>query len=138
VISVVAQRLLRRVCAMCSSPHVPSTRELDRLGLKVEEVRDYELKKGRGCKRCNYTGYYGRVGVYELLILNELVKEAILAKRPAHTIRKISSESTGLISMREDGIAKVIRGLTTFDEVLSQTPAMYETRPLRQIMSMTQ
>lgn len=138
VISVVAQRLLRRICPMCTGPYLPTPLELDRVGLRVEEVKDYELKKGRGCKHCNYTGYYGRVAVYELLILNEDVKEAILAKRPAHVIRKISVETTGLVSMREDGIAKVIRGMTTFDEVLVQTPRTFERRPLRQVLSMTQ
>lgn len=138
VISVVAQRLLRRICTLCTAPYTPTQLEVERVGLKVEEVRDLDLKKGRGCKACNYTGYFGRIAVYELLILNEDVKEAILAKRPAHIIRRISTETTGLVSMREDGIAKVVRGLTTFEEVLAQTPRTFETRPLRQILQMTQ
>ncbi|MBM3288778.1 MAG: type II/IV secretion system protein, partial [Candidatus Hydrogenedentes bacterium] len=138
VISVAAQRLLRRICSLCTAPYTPTQQEVERVGIKVEDVRDLELKKGRGCKTCNYTGYFGRIAVYELLILNDDVKEAILAKRPAHVIRRISTETTGLVSMREDGIAKVIRGFTTFEEVLSQTPRTFETRPLRQILNMTQ
>lgn len=138
VISVIAQRLLRRICSLCTAPYSPSQHEVERVGLSVEDVRELEFKKGRGCKTCNYTGYFGRIAVYELLILNEDVKEAILAKRPAHVIRKISTETTGLVSMREDGIAKTIRGLTTFEEVLSETPRTFETRPLRQILQMTQ
>jgi len=138
VISVVAQRLLRRICGFCAAPYAPSQHEIERLGLKTEEVRDLELKKGRGCKNCNYTGYFGRIAVYELLILNEEIKEAILAKRPAHIIRRISTETTGLVSMREDGLAKVVRGQTTFEEVFTQTPNTFDTRPLRQILLMTQ
>ncbi|MCC6697379.1 MAG: Flp pilus assembly complex ATPase component TadA [Candidatus Hydrogenedentes bacterium] len=138
VISVVAQRLLRRVCSHCATPVAPLPRELDRLGLSLEDVHDFEFKRGQGCKLCNYTGYHGRVGAYELLVLNEEVKEAILAKRPAHTIRRISTETTGLISMREDAIAKTVRGFTTFEEVLRHTPRTFDTRSLKQILAMTQ
>ena len=137
VISVIAQRLIRRICQYCSAPYVPTTLELDRLGLKVRDVHDYEFKKGRGCKSCNYTGYHGRVGVYELLILNEPVKEAILQKKPANAIRQICTDSTGLVSMCEDGIAKAVRGITTFEDILRRAPRMYSTRPLRQILAMT-
>ncbi|MCL4694562.1 MAG: GspE/PulE family protein, partial [Candidatus Hydrogenedentes bacterium] len=138
VISVLAQRLLRRICTACAVPYTPGPRELDRIGLTVEEVHEFEFKRGQGCKLCNYTGYLGRTAAYELLVLNEEVKEAILAKRPAHVIRKISTDTTGLISMREDAIAKTVRGLTTFDEVLRHTPRTFEMRRLRQILTMTQ
>ncbi|MFA6241660.1 MAG: ATPase, T2SS/T4P/T4SS family [Candidatus Hydrogenedentales bacterium] len=137
VISVLAQRLLRRICSHCAAPYIPQVRELDRLSLRVEDVREFEFKRGTGCKHCNYTGYYGRIAVYELLILNEEVRAAILLKRPAFEIRKISTDTTGLISMREDAIAKVIRGFTTFEEALRQTPRIIDTRPLRQILAMT-
>ncbi len=137
VISVVAQRLLRRICQYCAGAYTPATIELDRLGLKPSDVRDFDLKKGRGCKYCNYTGYHARVGVYELLILNEDVKDAILQKKSAHAIRQTCMDSTGLISMCEDGIAKVIRGLTTFEEVARRAPRTFTIRPLRQILAMT-
>ncbi|NIA14639.1 MAG: secretion system protein E [Nitrospiraceae bacterium] len=138
VISVLAQRLLRRICTECVAPYMPTPRELHRLGLDIATVREYEFKKGHGCKHCNYTGFFGRVGAYELLILNDAIKEAILAKRPAHVIRQISMDTTGLVSMREDAIAKVVRGETVFDEVLRHTPSSFSLRPLRQILSMTQ
>jgi type IV pilus assembly protein PilB len=138
VVSVLAQRLLRRICSECGGPYVPNPRELLRLGLDPGEVREYEFRKGPGCKHCSYTGYRGRVGVYELLILNEPIKEAVLHQRPSHEIREISIETTGLISMREDGIAKVVRGETTFDEVLRHTPRTVTMHPLRQILTMTE
>ncbi|MBI2422463.1 MAG: Flp pilus assembly complex ATPase component TadA [Candidatus Hydrogenedentes bacterium] len=138
VISVIAQRLLRRICEHCSTPYSPMAKEAHAVGLKMEEVREYEFKKGRGCSHCSYTGYRGRIAVYELLVLNEHVKQAILEKRTAHEIRRLSVETTGLVSMREDGIAKVIRGITTFDEVLKHTPRTFGIRPLRQVITLCQ
>lgn len=138
VISVVAQRLLRRICKQCSAPYVPNAKEVQLVGLDVKEVREYEYKKGRGCGNCSYTGYRGRVAVYELLVLNEMVKEAILQKKTAHEIRQISMETTGLVSMREDGVAKVIKGITTFEEILEHTPRTFAMRPLRQVLTLCQ
>jgi len=137
VISIVAQRLLRRICEHCAAPAAVTPRDTTRLGIDFNQIREYEVKKGRGCKHCNHTGYFGRVAAYELLILNEEVKEAILRKKTSHEVRRISMETTGLIGMREDGIAKVIRGLTTFDEVLKCTPRPPIMRPVRQIIAMT-
>ena len=138
VISVVAQRLLRRICSHCAVPYTPSIRDIITLGLDLKEISGYEFKKGQGCKACAYTGYYGRIAVYELLVLNEAVKEAILQKRPAHVIRNVSVETTGLVSMCEDAIGKVLRGITTFEEVLKHTPRTMVVRPVRQIMTLTQ
>lgn len=138
VVSVVAQRLLRRICDHCKVPHVPSGREIQSLGLALDDVRQYEYKRGQGCNHCAYTGYRGRIGAYELLVLNEPVKEAILAKKPAHVIRELSVETTGLISMREDACAKVVRGYTTFDEVFRHTPRTFNVRPLRQILALSE
>ncbi|GMW01559.1 MAG: hypothetical protein AMXMBFR84_26960 [Candidatus Hydrogenedentota bacterium] len=137
VISVIAQRLLRRICVHCAQPYAPDPILLDRVGVKLDEVRELDFKRGVGCRHCNYTGFHGRVAVYELLVLNEDVKEAILQKKPAHTIRHICTESTGLVSMREDAVAKVVRGLTTFEEVVRHAPRTFVMRPLRQILAMT-
>ncbi len=136
VISVVAQRLLRRICPKCATNYLPNGREVLALGLEMSDVRNYEYLRGRGCRHCSYTGYRGRIAAYELLVLNEQVKEAILARQPAHQIRMVSMESTGLVSMREDAIAKVVRGTTTFEEVLKQTPRTFASRPLQQILTM--
>lgn len=138
VISVVAQRLLRRICPECSVPYTPSAQEMKRVYLDPREVREFELHKGAGCKHCNYTGYFGRLGIYELLVVNQQVKEAILEKKSSHAIRQACTESTGLISMWEDGITKTIRGATTFEEVLRCAPRPFGMRPLRQILAMTQ
>ncbi|MCC6144309.1 MAG: Flp pilus assembly complex ATPase component TadA [Candidatus Hydrogenedentes bacterium] len=138
VISVLAQRLLRRICSQCSTPYMPSAREALLLGISMQEIREFDYKKGRGCSHCMYTGYRGRIGAYELLILNDAVKEAILQKKPAHVIRQLSIDTTGLVSMREDAISKVIRGMTTFEEVMKHTPRTFGVRPLHQIISLCQ
>jgi len=137
VISVAAQRLLRRICEYCAAPYTPTPFELDQLGLDVKEMHDFELKVGRGCSHCNYTGYHGRIGVFELLVVNEDVKEVILQKKPSHAIRQTCMESTGLLSMLEDSIAKAVRGITTLDEILRRVPRIHSSRPLRQILAMT-
>ena len=138
VISVLAQRLLRKICLKCCEPYIPNHKEINALGLTMNEVREYDYQKGRGCKHCSYTGYRGRVGAYELLILNEPVKEAILHKKTAHEIREISVETTQLIGMREDAVAKVIHGITTFEEVLKHTPRTFSMRSLQQILNLCQ
>jgi type IV pilus assembly protein PilB len=138
VISVCAQRLLRRICPLCAQPYSPPMDEIRRLGLDLGQVRQFEFKKGQGCDNCNYTGYRGRVGVYELLVVNDPVKDAIIALEPAHKIRQISMETTGIVSMREDAIAKAVRGRTTFSEALRHTPNTFSTRDLNQILTMTQ
>ena len=73
-----------------------------------------------------------------MLVLNEVVKDAILQKKTAHEIRMISMETTGLVSMREDGVAKVVKGITTFEEILEHTPRTFAMRPLRQVLTMCQ
>ncbi len=138
VISILAQRLLRRICTQCTAPYVPNAKEVQAVGLDMKDVRQYEYKRGRGCNNCAFTGYRGRIAAYELLVLNEHVKEAILHKKTAHEIRQISVETTGLVSMREDAVSKTVKGVTTFEEVLKHTPRTFGMRPLGQILSLCQ
>lgn len=137
IISVLAQRLLRRICPDCAIPYTPTSAEVRRVGLDFDEVRKFEFTKGQGCTHCSFTGYRGRVGAYELLVVNDDVKSGILDRRPAHEIRRISIERTGLISMREDAVGKVLRGLTTFEEALRHTPQTFAMRSVSQIVGMT-
>ncbi|MBW2071037.1 MAG: type II/IV secretion system protein, partial [Deltaproteobacteria bacterium] len=137
VICVVAQRLLRRICPDCKVDYQPEVDEVKRLGYSPDEMRDFNFKKGKGCRKCNYTGYRGRVGIYELLVLNEDVKEAILQKKTSHEIRKISVETSGLVSLVEDGIVKAVQGMTSIEEVLKKLPRLLAPRPIRQILQLT-
>jgi len=133
VVAVLAQRLMRRVCKHCAEPYRPGAHELQRLGWTPNDLVGCEFQLGRGCRACHFTGYSGRVGVFELLVLNEAVKEAILAKRTASEIRRASIETAGLVTLLEDGLAKAASGLTTVTEALRHLPRLLRPRPPREI-----
>jgi len=137
VVCVLAQRLLRKICKNCKTVYEPEVTELRRLGYRPEDVRGFSFSKGKGCGSCNYTGYKGRVGIFELLILDDHVREAVLRKMTAHEIRKISTENAGLVSLTEDGIAKAVEGTTTISEVLKKLPRLMRPRPIKQIVQLT-
>ncbi|TLM65500.1 MAG: secretion system protein E [Deltaproteobacteria bacterium] len=127
---VVAQRLLRRVCPKCAVPYTPTPEEYRRLGYTHGDLAGAELMIGRGCAACRFTGYKGRVGIFELLILSEPVKEAVMARKTTHEIRRLSIESAGLVTLFEDGIAKAARGKVSLPEVLKRLPRLDRPRPL--------
>jgi type IV pilus assembly protein PilB len=133
VVSVLAQRLLRRVCPHCAEPYQPNSTELQRLGYKRQDLEGTNLQQGRGCAQCRHTGYKGRVGVFELLVLNVMVKDAILQKCTSHEIRRISLETSGMVTLLEDGLAKAALGETTLAEVFRHLPRLDKPRPLNEI-----
>jgi type IV pilus assembly protein PilB len=133
VVSVLAQRLLRHVCEHCAETYRPNAHELQRLGCRQSDLAGATFRAGRGCQHCHYTGYAGRVGVFELLVLNEMVKDAILSKKTSTEIRRISVETSGLITLLEDGLAKAAQGLTSVQEVLRHLPRLGRPRPLKDI-----
>lgn len=130
VVCVVAQRLLRKVCPHCAEPHTPSPGELRRLGYQPEALAGAAFQKGRGCPQCRFTGARGRLGVFELLVLNEQVKDAILNNRTSYEIRRISVETSGLVTLFEDGIVKAAKGLLPLREVMYNLPRLEQPRPL--------
>lgn len=133
VLSVMAQRLLRRVCAMCQEPYTPTAAEMRRLGVSPADLRGASFVHGKGCPACRFTGYKGRICVFELLVLNELVKEAILNRRTSYEIRRISVESSGLVALLEDGLYKASYGMTSIQEVLRHLPRAAKPRPIEEI-----
>ena len=133
VVSVLAQRLLRRVCPYCAVDTQPSPIQLQRLRCNLHDLRGATFKKGRGCKMCKQTGYKGRIGIFELLILEEQVRNAILEKRTSFEIRNISVNHSGLITLLEDGLVKAAAGITTLDEILRCLPIFSPPRPLVEI-----
>jgi type IV pilus assembly protein PilB len=106
---------------------------MQRAGLHSDDVRTARFQTGAGCETCQYTGYKGRVSVFELLVLDEKVKDAILNHRASYDIRRISIESSGLITLLEDGLDKAARGQTTISEVLRVLPRLDKPRPLAEI-----
>jgi len=133
VVCVVAQRLIRRVCEHCAEAYQATPGDLRRLGVGTEDLRGAEFRFGRGCADCRYTGYRGRVCVFELLVLNEMVKDAILNRRTSYEIRRISVETSGLVTLIEDGLAKAARGITSLQEVMRDLPRAMKPRGLGEI-----
>ena len=133
VVSVLAQRLVRRICAHCARPHTPTPEELQRLGYEMRDLSAATFRQGEGCSRCHQTGFRGRIAVFELLVLDEAVRDAILDRKTSHEIRRISMESTGLVTLLEDGIHKAARGLTALSEVLRVLPRLNPPRALPEL-----
>lgn len=132
VVSVVAQRLLRRVCPECSQPYKPTPGELQAFGYTQSMIQGANFRKGSGCSNCRFTGYRGRIAVFELLILDEMVRNAILERKTSFDIRKIGLESAGLVTLFEEGIVKAAEGQTTLEEVMRCLPLVMKPRPLEE------
>jgi len=133
VVSVVAQRLVRRVCQACAEDQPLSTRDIDRLGYQEKDLAGVTFKVGRGCAACGHQGYRGRIAAFEVLVLNEAVKEAVLTKRTSYEIRRISAQSSGLVTLFEDGILKAAQGLTTHEELIRCLPRLMKPRAIPEL-----
>jgi type IV pilus assembly protein PilB len=130
---MLAQRLLRRICPQCTAPYVPTPDEYRRLGYTHGDLAGADLQIGRGCTACRFSGYKGRVGIFELLTLNDAVKEAVLARKMVQEIRRISIESSGLVTLMEDGIVKAAQGKVSLPEVMRRLPRTVKPRPLHEL-----
>lgn len=117
---VLAQRLVRRICPECGAPYTPSEKELITIGLTAGDLTEANFRKGPGCAKCHDTGYKGRRGVFELFMVNEEIQEMIYQNATLVDLRH-KVRDLGMRTMREDGIRKVVAGITTVEEVLSTT-----------------
>ncbi len=117
VLGFLAQRLVRVICKNCKKPYNPSDKELESLEIQREELIDGVLHRGEGCSNCMGTGYKGRMGIYELLVMNNPIKSVILKGGDASQISDVALQ-TGMQPMRSYGKMKVIEGFTTAEEVL--------------------
>ena len=137
VVCVVAQRLLRRICKNCSKPIQPDPQDLQLLGTSSSAVEGADFKLGDGCSECHFTGFKGRIAVFEILILSEAVKEAILQRKTSEQIRRISVESAGLVTLLEDGLVKAAAGETTLGELRRTLPRLRKPRSLQELRRLT-
>ncbi len=121
VMGVLAQRLLRRICKECKTAFEPDPALLSELGIDNGEARGFgTFYKGNGCAACRGTGYTGRIGTYELLLMNDGVKKVLRETNEAHLIREVA-QSEGMVTMRHHGLELVRSGITTIDELLQAT-----------------
>ncbi|HVT13584.1 MAG TPA: GspE/PulE family protein [Fimbriimonadaceae bacterium] len=119
VIGVLAQRLVRQICTSCKQEYTAPRQELVRCGLPLPEGLPEELTlyRGKGCDKCKHSGYKGRTGVHELMLLNDPIRDEILEKSPSHVLRKLAIEN-GMKTLQMDAVMKILNGVTTVDEIL--------------------
>jgi type IV pilus assembly protein PilB len=117
---VCAQRLVRRICKNCVQPEPVSAKALTQAGFSPEDAKNVVPNRGKGCDKCNNTGYKGRVGLYEVMEVTEELRELILVGASSLELRKKAVEE-GMITLRHSGLRKVKDGVTTVEEVVRET-----------------
>ncbi len=117
---ILAQRLVRRICSECRTQFAPSDDLLMELQLPLNTARKYKFYYGKGCARCNNSGYKGRIGLYELMMMTDELRDGIAAEASADDLRVIARQQ-GMITLRESGLKLIFDGLTTIDEVVRET-----------------
>ena len=116
VMAVLAQRLVRIVCSKCKQPFTPTDAVLDAAGITPEMAAAGKFMKGKGCGHCSKSGYRGRIGIFELMMMTNKVRELAFAGAPTQEIRRVAL-SQGMASLYSDGIRKALSGITTIEEV---------------------
>jgi type II secretory ATPase GspE/PulE/Tfp pilus assembly ATPase PilB-like protein len=115
VCCVLAQRLIRTVCPHCKEIYIPEPKDLAQTGLTVESA-DFSFVRGKGCEQCKNSGYLGRTGIFELMVVDKDLRGLIHAGKPGDEIRE-SAKKSGMRMLWEDGLDKVKQGITTIDEL---------------------
>ncbi len=117
VVGVVAQRLVRANCQYCAENYVPSEKLLNSIGL--QDLSNITFSKGKGCDHCRGTGYKGRVGIYEILVMDNTIRNLIINRETPHVIAKVAKESQNFRTLVDDGADKARSGVTSVEQVLS-------------------
>ena len=120
ILGALGQRLIRKVCAHCRRPYLPSEKELSDLGITKEQIQGKTLYKSMGCDKCMKTGYSGRTSIKELFVVDDQLRQLIMEGKDSATLKKVAI-SRGMTTIREDGIHKVLEGITTIEEILRAT-----------------
>jgi type II secretion system protein E len=119
--AIIGQRLVRTICPSCKTVYVPTDEELEDFGVARDEVGDITFYRGAGCDDCHFTGYKGRMGIFETMILNDDIRELVLQRATTDEIHALAIHH-GMQTMRNDGWLKICLGVSTFEEVTRQTP----------------
>jgi type IV pilus assembly protein PilB len=120
LMAVLAQRLVRMTCKKCRTPFEPTESQLSLLNLSPHDIGDKVFYYGRGCQSCNDTGYRGRKGIFELLVISEAIRNLINERAPSVVLRQKAVE-LGMVTLREDGLRSIFDGDTTIEEVVKYT-----------------
>ena len=117
---IVAQRLVRTICEKCKTPFEPTETQLMELALTPEDVKDKNFYYGRGCNKCNNTGYRGRTGIFEIMVFNDEIRELIMNQASTGILRA-AAQKAGMRLLRDNGLAAIYDGITTIEEVVKET-----------------
>ena len=117
VVAIVAQRLVRTICPKCKGRHTPSEEIIKQVGLTPEQLEGASFMKGKGCSSCQKTGYRGRIGIYELMLLDSKIRRMIFDNESTQVVREYATGEGGMTTLFGDGVKKVLEGITTFEEV---------------------
>jgi type IV pilus assembly protein PilB len=120
LLAVLGQRLVRTICKNCRTPFEPTEAQLSLLNLSPHDLGDKVFYYGRGCSSCNDTGYKGRKGIFELLVVNDTIRVLITERAPTVVMRQKAVEM-GMVTLREDGLRSIFEGSTTIEEVVKYT-----------------
>jgi type IV pilus assembly protein PilB len=120
VILIAAQRLVRRLCQRCKTPHKLPEKALLDIGFTPDEVKSVQVWKAEGCDYCNNTGYKGRIALYEVMPVDDAIRELILVRAQSREIKKTAIEK-GMITLRRSGLIKIKNGVTSVEEVLRES-----------------
>ena len=118
--AILAQRLVRRICANCKEEYVPDAETLADLELTSDQVAGKTFYRGKGCDKCSGTGYKGRLGLYELLIMNDDLRDLVVRNASTEEIRELARKG-GMVTLRDSGMVNMFEGHTTADEVIRET-----------------
>ncbi|MBI3621419.1 MAG: Flp pilus assembly complex ATPase component TadA [Nitrospirae bacterium] len=122
VTAVLSQRLVRVICRYCREEERPNATQLAAFGLEPEHIASYPFFRGHGCPKCHQTGYKGRTAIHELLVVTDPIREAVLARKTATDVRTVAINRGRLVTLREDGLYKAIKGVTTLEEIERVVP----------------
>ena len=118
--AVISQRLVRVICNFCKEEYRPSDEELELLEITREEADKHKFYRGKGCPACNNIGYMGRTGIFEIMVMNEELRRAVVDRASASEIREVALRY-GMKTLRKDGLDKIYKGITTIEEVVRET-----------------
>jgi type IV pilus assembly protein PilB len=118
--AILAQRLVRRICSACREEVIPGADVLADLDLSSDQVTGRKFFRGRGCERCNRTGYKGRKGLFELLVMNDELRDLVMRNASTEDLRE-AARRAGMVTLRDSGLESIFNGETTADEVIRET-----------------
>jgi len=117
---IVAQRLVRKICESCKTRFEPSEAQLMELQLTPDAVKGKKFHYGRGCSRCNGTGYKGRTGIFEIMVFNDEIRDLIMNQASTGVLRS-AAQKAGMRLLRDNGLLAIYNGITTIDEIAKET-----------------